>query len=57
MYSEDDSKNAKVAATDYLLTSKVQVSEFGYYVEELHANNNKAFREQFYVSHGRAVVM
>lgn len=49
MYSEDDSRNARLEE-DRLETCKVAVKEFGSFVEELHANGNKPFREQFFVS-------
>ena len=49
VYSEDDSRNGKLDG-DRLMTRKVAVKEFGYYVEELHADSNKPFREQFFVS-------
>ena len=47
MYCDDQENNEP----DYtLLTKKVAVSEFGDYVEQLHANGNNNFREQFFVS-------
>ena len=49
VYSEEDSRNAQMDG-ERLVTSKVAVKEFGAYVEELHANGNKPFREQFFVS-------
>ena len=51
VYSEEDSRNARTQDEDLLLTSKVPVREFGSYVESLHANSNKNFRDQFFVSH------
>lgn len=53
VYSEENSKNIRFAGPDNLLTAKVQVSEFGHYVEELHANGDNVFRDQFYVSCSR----
>ena len=47
--SEDHEMNDDTDAYT-LLTKKVQVNEFGSYVEQLHANNNSHFREQFFVS-------
>lgn len=37
-------------STPRVESMKVHVSDFGTYVEEQHANGNKGFRDQYYVS-------
>ncbi len=50
MYSDGKDKDEPDNA--YALhTKKMPVREFGGSVEQLHANGNNAFREQFFVSH------
>lgn len=50
VYSEDDARNGKLKRDQFLHSNKVPVSEFGHYVESLHAIANKEFKEQFFVS-------
>lgn len=45
--SEDEQNDA---APNNLESSSVWVDEFGLYVDDLHKNNNRGFKEQFYVS-------
>ena len=48
VYSENSAKNEVDGSS--VLTKKVSVREFGGHVEQMHANGNSGFREEFFVS-------
>ncbi len=53
VYTEEDARNSKLLNTDNnisLMTNKVPLREFGHYVQDLHTEANRGFREQFNVS-------